>query len=86
MDLVPKAQAAEVKGESASVTIAGMSELVVFSLMVCLVDVVVWKLAKAIGKSCWSYCCKLQRGQKAKKLKAMARVAAEAEVDKAFAS
>ena len=71
--------------QTTTVKIAGMSELVFFSRMVCILGVVIWELLMAAGKSCWNCVCRAKRGQKAKRLRAMARATAEAEVDRALA-
>ncbi|CAE7295400.1 TY5A, partial [Symbiodinium sp. CCMP2592] len=81
---IPGAKAAAATDAMATVTVAGMDELLLFTVIACIVAVIVWELLKRVGSFLWRLCCKPKPGRRAKKLRDMARAAAEAEVDRVF--
>ena len=53
--------------EFASVKLAGLDELALFTLMTCAGAILVWELLERLGRWCWSCLCKQSKakGQKA---------------------
>ena len=84
LERIPGVQAATTTEALATVSVAGMDELLFFTLLACATAVIVWELLKWTGRIFWRWCCKPRPGRKARKLKDMARAAAEAEVERAF--
>ncbi|CAE7216076.1 Cfap91 [Symbiodinium sp. CCMP2592] len=83
-EMIPKAEAALEDNEVSMVSRAGVDELLLFTLLACLVAVMVWEGLKMLSRRVWTCCCKPGRGKKAQRLKNLAKAAAEAEVDRAF--
>ncbi|CAE7481190.1 RE1 [Symbiodinium sp. CCMP2592] len=77
---IPVAAAESSEGEP--VKIAGVDELVFFAVLACAGAVVVWEVLKLMSRKLWACCCRAAKGRKAKRLRDMARAAAEAEVDR----
>ena len=61
-----------------------MDELVFVTILACAAAILAWEIIKAAGKQVWICCCRPVKGRRAKKLRDLARAAAEAEVDKAL--
>ncbi|CAE7497148.1 RE1 [Symbiodinium sp. CCMP2592] len=78
------ATATDTEDAKDSVKIAGVDELVFVTILACAAAILAWEIVKAVGKQLWICFCRPVRGRKAKKLRDLARAAAEAEVDKAL--
>ena len=84
LESLPRAAASGTEEVQDSVKIAGVDELVFVTVLACATAILAWEVVKAIGKQMWVCCCRPAKGRKAKKLRDLARAAAEAEVDKAL--
>ena len=62
--------------------VTGTAELVLMLLLTCMSAVALWEAGKAIGERLVPLCCGTQRSKKTCKLRELARIAAEAEVEK----
>ncbi|CAE7198854.1 RE1 [Symbiodinium sp. CCMP2592] len=84
LESLPRATATDTEDAKDSVRIAGVDELVFVTILACAAAILAWEIVKAVGKQLWLCFCRPVRGRKAKKLRDLARAAAEAEVDKAL--
>ncbi|CAE7897047.1 GIP [Symbiodinium microadriaticum] len=79
LEMVPIAQATAVE-ETSTIARTGMDELLLFTVVACVVAVMAWEGLKLLGGYIWNCCFKLGKGRKAKRLRDFAKAAAEAEI------
>eukprot|EP00439_Symbiodinium_sp_Y106_P031345 s10183_g3.t1 len=81
---LPKALADDPTASTASVSVADFDELLVFTALAVVGAIVCWELVKHAGRWLWKCLCKTTKARRARKLRDMAKAAAEAEVDRAL--
>ncbi|CAE7684535.1 TY5A, partial [Symbiodinium sp. KB8] len=86
LESLPKVTAATTEEAKDAVKIAGVDELVFVTVLACAAAILVWEIVKAAGKQLWICLCRPTKGRKARKLRDLAKAAAEVEVDRAFKS
>ncbi|OLQ12084.1 Copia protein [Symbiodinium microadriaticum] len=79
LEIFPIAQATAVE-ETSTIARTGMDELLLFTVVACVVAVMAWEGLKLLGGYIWNCCFKLGKGRKAKRLRDFAKAAAEAEI------
>ncbi|CAE7938539.1 TY1B-JR1 [Symbiodinium necroappetens] len=86
LESLPKVTAVTSDEAKEAVKIAGVDELVFVTVLACATAILVWEITKAAGKQLWACLCRPAKGRKARKLRDLAKAAAEVEVDRAFNS
>ena len=86
LESLPKVTAVTSDEAKDAVKVAGVDELVIVTVLACAAAILVWEIAKAAGRQLWACLCRPTKGRKARKLRDLAKAAAEVEVDRAFNS
>ena len=86
LESLPKVTAVTSDEAKDAVKVAGVDELVIVTVLACAAAILVWEIMKAAGRQLWACLCRPTKGRKARKLRDLAKAAAEVEVDRAFNS